>query len=222
MLSPYRWRLGPCIIMRAITLVCRPVSRFSPSSEPITLVISESVAPEKMDEYEIWATGINQAVRRAEGFIGVEVLRPRDNAYSDYVVIVRFDSYDHLRRWVTSPLYKQWIEKSQDLIARRSLRHMTTGMDIWFGDPVNVSNPSPASPPYYKKVILGVLAVYPLIVLSNYLIRPFLEPLPPPLALLISVVFVSALLTYPVMPAITYVLDFWLYPNPSKKRGDRQ
>ena len=208
--------------MRAITLVCRPVSRFPPSSEPITLVISERIDPEKMDEYETWATGINQAVQLAEGFIGVEVLRPRDNAYADYVVIVRFDSYDHLRRWVTSPLYKQWIEKSQGLIARRSLRHMTTGMDIWFGDPASSSNPCPSSPPYYKKVILGVLAVYPLIVLSNRLISPFLEPLPPFLSLLVSVIFVSALLTYPVMPAITSVLNFWLYPSSSKRRSDRQ
>ncbi len=184
-----------------------------PASEPVTLVISEAVEPDRLDDYEAWTTGINNAAQQAEGFLGVEVLHPRDNEYAEYVVIVRFDSYAHLRRWVTSPTYQRWIEKSQGLISRRSLRHMTLGMEIWFSNPHASSEAS--QPPYYKKVVLGVLAVYPLILLANILLGSLLEPLPPRLGLLISVTFVSALLTYPVMPMLTKLLDFWLYPESS-------
>lgn len=186
-----------------------------PPSEPVTLVISEVVAPDRLDDYETWTTGINNAAQQAEGFLGVEVLHPRDNEYSEYVVIVRFDSYSHLRQWVTSSTYQRWIEKSQGLISRRSLRHMTLGMEIWFSKPRPSPATDPPQPPYYKKVVLGVLAVYPLILLANVILGSLLEPLPPRLGLLISVTFVSALLTYPVMPMLTKLLDFWLYPQSS-------
>lgn len=191
------------------------MTQLNTCSEPVTLVISEVVDPDRIDDYETWTRGINQAARQFEGFIAVEVLRPRDNAYSEYVVIVRFDSYDHLRRWVTSSLYQQWIEKSRGLISRRSLRHMTNGLEIWFSQPRSSRDLPTPQPPYYKKVILGVLAVYPLILLANALLGSFLDPLPSRLGLLISVTFVSALLTYPVMPFLTKILDFWLYPESS-------
>lgn len=193
------------------------MTQFHSCSEPVTLVISEVVDPDRIDDYEAWTQGINQAARQFEGFIAVEVLRPRDNAYSEYVVIVRFDSYDHLRRWVTSPLYQHWIEQSRGLISRRSLRQMTSGIDIWFARPHKLQEATVPQTPYYKKVILGVLAVYPLILLSNLLLSPILDPLPSKLGLLISVTFVSALLTYPVMPMLTKILDFWLYPASSSQ-----
>ncbi|NER82673.1 MAG: DUF1330 domain-containing protein [Leptolyngbya sp. SIO1D8] len=191
-----------------------PVVQAYLPSEPVTLVISEAIAPDKMDAYEAWTRGINQAAQRFDGFLAVEVLQPRDSAYSEYVVILRFASYDYLRRWVTSPTYQQWIRKSQDFICRRSLRHMTSGLEIWFAHPQSPSTKQLPEPPYYKKkVVLGVLAVYPLILLANGLLGDLLAPLPFHLELLISVIFVSALLTYPVMPLLTKMLDFWLYPK---------
>lgn len=190
------------------SLVAQPCS----FSEPVTVIISEVVDPDRLDDYEAWTRGINQDAQQFEGFLEVEVLRPRDNAYSEYVAIVRFDSYDHLRRWVTSSTYQYWIEQSRGLIARRSFRHMTSGLEIWFSPPRNTLVQQP-EPPYYKKVVLGVLAVYPLILLANALLGKWLEPLPARISLLISVTFVSALLTYPVMPLLTRILDVWLYPN---------
>lgn len=180
-------------------------------SEPVTLVISEIVAPNKLEDYEAWARGISLAAQQFEGFLGAEILRPRDNAYAEYVVIVRFVSYHHLRRWATSSIYQQWMAKSKGLVARRTLRHMTSGMEIWFSKPTDSSDSS--QPAYYKQVILGVLAVYPLILLSNALLGNILSPLPSLVSLLISVTFVSALLTYPVMPVLTKILSFWLYPT---------
>lgn len=189
------------------------MSQAHPPSEPVTLVISEIVPPDRIEAYEAWARGINQALRQVKGFMAVEVLRPRDNAYAEYVVIVRFDTYTNLRHWVNSPLYRHWIDQSRGLIVSRSVRHMTGGMEVWFSLPHHASSQPLLQPPYYKKVILGVLAVYPLILLANAVLGPFLAGLPPLLGLLISVTFVSALLTYPVMPWLTKALEFWLYPE---------
>lgn len=191
------------------------------SSSPITLVISELVEPDRIEDYEIWAKGINQVSRQVEGFLEVEVIRPRDHEYPEYVVIVKFESYACLRKWMASKTYHEWIEKSHGLIASRSLQELPSGMEIWFSLPRNAPY-KPPQPPYYKQVILGVLAVYPLILLANVVLGPFLKGLPFLLGLLISVTAVSALLTYPVMPGLTRLLGFWLYPSMTKRKTKRK
>lgn len=188
-------------------------------SGPITLVISEVVEPSKVTAYEAWTKGINHDARQFEGFLGVEVIRPRDHDHPEYVVIVKFESYDRLRSWLISPIYRDWMDRSYGLIAARSQQHLPNGLELWFTLPQARSggrDPLPP-PPYYKQVVLGVLAVYPLILLANALLGPLLGGLPPLLSLFISVIFVSALLTYPVMPWLSKGLEFWLYPKAGRR-----
>ncbi|MBD2179059.1 antibiotic biosynthesis monooxygenase [Pseudanabaena sp. FACHB-1998] len=193
------------------------MEQFGQHSDPITLVISEVVEPNLIEEYEDWTKGINQSAQQFAGFIGVEIIRPRDHQYPEYVVIVKFDNYDHCKTWLTSSVYQQWMRRSKEFIARRSLQHQSSGLELWFTLPQN-SLPAPPQPAYYKQVIVGVIAVYPLILLANLVVAPFLQGLPPLISLLISVIFVSTLLTYPVMPYLTKILNFWLYPTPKRKR----
>ena len=189
---------------------------FGQQSDPITLVISEVVEPNLIEEYEAWTKGINYSAQQFEGFIGVEVIRPRDHQYPEYVVIVKFDNYAHCKNWLASPVYQQWMQRSQEFISRRSQQHQPNGLELWFTLPKSKIG-TPKEPPYYKQVIIGVITVYPLILLANLILTPFLQGLPALLGLLISVIFVSALLTYPVMPYLTQILGFWLYPSSSKR-----
>ncbi|MGC8711395.1 MAG: antibiotic biosynthesis monooxygenase [Leptodesmis sp.] len=182
-----------------------------PYSGPITLVISEIVEPDRIQEYEAWTRGINQAAQQFAGFLGVETIRPRDRNHPEYVVIVRFDNYDHFRIWSKSSAYRDWMERSHHLVTARTRQQLPSGIEMWFSLPQN-SLPTSQHPTYYKKVILGVLAVYPLILLSNALLGPLTATWHPLLGLFISCIFVSALLTYPVMPWLTKLLNFWLYP----------
>jgi antibiotic biosynthesis monooxygenase (ABM) superfamily enzyme len=192
-----------------------------PNSDPITLVISEIVEPHRILEYEAWTQGINQAVQQFEGCLGVETIRPRDHNHPEYVVIVRFDNYEHFRTWAKSSTYQEWMARSQDLVQARSRQQRPSGMEVWFNLPEN-RFPNSAHPTYYKKVILGVLAVYPLILLSNAVLGPHTAALHPLLAILISCLFVSALLTYPVMPWLSKVLEAWLYPSAKRSRQRRR
>jgi uncharacterized protein len=190
-----------------------------PAAGPITLVISEVVKPSQATAYEAWTKGINRDAQKFEGYLGIDVIRPRDHHHPEYVVIVKFDTYDHLRTWLASPTYRAWMEQSYQLIAARSQQHLPNGLELWFTLPkqqTGLQSPLP-HPPYYKQVVVGVLAVYPLILLANGLLGPLLAGLPPLLALFISVIFVSALLTYPVMSWLSKGLAFWLYPR--KPRG---
>lgn len=183
---------------------------------PVTLVIAEIVKADRIADYEAWSKGINGAARDAPGFLGVDVIRPRDSDYPEYVVIVKFASYDHLRQWMQSPTYQAWVERSRPLIADRILQDQPHGLELWFNLRRDRPYNNTPQPPYYKKVLLGVVAVYPLILLAGQVIDPLFGFLPPRLGLLISVTFVSALMAYPVMPWLTAWCDRWLYPPSSK------
>ncbi|MBC7971757.1 MAG: antibiotic biosynthesis monooxygenase [Verrucomicrobia bacterium] len=195
------------------------MENFDRPADPITLVISEVVKPSHIQAYEAWSQGFNQAAQHVEGCLGVNVIRPRDHDYPEYVVIVKFDSYAHLRQWRNSLTFQQWVDQGRDLVVDRSQQQLS-GMEMWFTLPSNAVHKL-TQPAYYKKVVLGVLAVYPLILLADVLLGKFLKPLPPLIGLLISVTFVSALLTYPVMPWLTRLLGFWLYPASSRRSPQR-
>lgn len=66
----------------------------------------------------------------------------------------------------------------------------------------------------FEELLISIL--YTLAKYNNVLLNPVLKQLPALLGLLISVTFVSALLTYPIMPWLTKLPGFWLYPSFSK------
>ncbi|MEH6348334.1 MAG: antibiotic biosynthesis monooxygenase [Bermanella sp.] len=182
--------------------------------EPVTLVISKIVKPNKNDAYEAWAQGINKVIKRFDGFIGVDVIRPRDNSHNEYVVIIRFDNIDALTKWQTSPICRSWLSNAQDLIETQSKYQKSDDLELWFTLPgQDLDLAAPSNPPYYKKVVVGILSVYPLIMLSNIFIAPYTSELPYLLRVLLSVVVISSLMSYPMIPWISKLLGFWLYPK---------
>jgi hypothetical protein len=186
------------------------------SFQSVSIVISEVVQSGRIEEYEEWVNGINTAAKEFDGFIGVDVIRPRDPHFPEYVAIVRFNSLQNLEGWRKSSTCLVWLEKSKDFIAREVHFPQSKGVEMWFSLPPN-SPAFPPQPPYHKLVIVGTLGVYPLILLVDALLSPFLLIFPPFLRVFISVVVVSMLVTYPVMPLLTHLLRFWLYPSSPEK-----
>ncbi len=182
--------------------------------EPVTLVISKVVKPNKNDAYEVWAKGINKVIKRFDGFIGVDVIRPRDHSHNEYVVIIRFDNIDALNKWQASAICRSWLSNAQDLIETQSKYQKSDDLEFWFTLPdQNVDLATPQNPPYYKKVVVGILSVYPLIMLSNIFVAPYTTELPYLLRVLVSVIVISSLMSYPMIPWISKLLGFWLYPS---------
>lgn len=184
-------------------------------SDPITLVISEVVKPNRIQEYEDWQKGINQVIAGFDGFLGVNVIRRGGHTHPEYVTIVRFDTYDRLKQWQDSSVCQEWVAKSRELIVGEVHLQQAGGLELWFTLPAHAPQ-RPPKPAYYKMVIVSTLVVYPLILIINALLGPLLNRLPFLLGLLISVIILSGLMTYPVMPWVTRTLGFWLYPSSAK------
>jgi hypothetical protein len=182
---------------------------------PITMVISEVARLDRLQEYEAWAEDLIREVKTFEGFNGLDVIRPSDHAHPEYVIIIIFDEYDHLKLWQESEIYDELMTRSQGLIVGEAQVQKASGMELWFTLP-DESRFMP-KPAYYKMVAISTIGVFSLVLLIDLILGPLLEDLPYLLGLLISVLAVSVFMTYPVMPFLTHWLNSWLYPTANKK-----
>ncbi len=187
-------------------------SQGSRPAEPITVMITDHIKPEKVAAFERWLIGINTARRDFPGFLSVDVIRPEDLADPQYVVLVRFDRYDRFKAWQQSEAAALWLAQLDDFVQREPDFQYASGLELWFTRPQQER--SVGKPPWWKQVTVSVLAVYPLILCLNWVLVPLLGDLPRPVATLIVVLILSGLLANPVMPFVTRLFQPWLYPRP--------
>jgi antibiotic biosynthesis monooxygenase (ABM) superfamily enzyme len=180
-------------------------------NEPVTTMFTELVKPDKTDEFEAWSTGIHGDIKQFPGFLGVDVIRPDESNHPEYITLVKFDNCENLMRWKESPNLAKWLEKLLNLLISDSHAQECAGLDLWFDRP-NIPQKL-KEPPFWKQVAIGVICVYPLIMLLRWALEPVTGGLPGSIALLLNEVILSALLTYPVMPWVTRLLRPWLYPK---------
>jgi len=180
-------------------------------NDPVTSMFLDRVKPDKIDEYEAWSKRFNGSLKKLPGFMGVDVIRPEDGSEPDYMTLVRFDSCHNLKRWKESPSLATSLENLPKLLVGESLKQECTGLELWFDRPK--STKTVKEPPFWKQVVIGVICVYPLVLMLNLVLGPFTAEYPREIAMLVNVVVLSSLLTYPVMPWMTRLLRAWLYPT---------
>ena len=89
----------------------------------VTVVVAHRVRPEHEAEYLQWAASINNACRAFPGFAGIELVRPVPGVQNDYVVIYRFDSYQHLDDWLNSEVRRAFLAQGQSFFDGEERRH---------------------------------------------------------------------------------------------------
>lgn len=175
---------------------------------PVTAVITHIVRNGRKQGYEEWFHGIAAAAQKFQGHQGVSTICPQDFSHPEYVVILKFDQYRHLKIWLESEVRKEWIERLQPLIEKPENIQTLTGLETWF------ALPNQKTPPLrYKMALLTWLGVFVVITVVSSLLAPILTQLPPILAQLITTGLVVFILAYLVMPHLTKLFKGWLYPK---------
>ncbi len=180
-------------------------------NEPVTIMFADRVKPDKTDEYEAWSTGINRETKQFPGFLSVDVIRPKESSHPEYITLVKFDNTENLRRWKESSNLAKWLETLPNLLIGETRPQESVGLELWFDRP-NIPQ-RPKEPPFWKQVVIGIVCVYPLVLVLSWALGPVTGGFPWGIALLLNVVILSALLTYPVLPWVTRLLRPWLYPK---------
>ncbi|MEI6209872.1 MAG: antibiotic biosynthesis monooxygenase [Desulfuromonadales bacterium] len=172
---------------------------------PLTVAATWKVKPGKESEFEEWHRGISASATAFPGHLGVSVMRP-GNSSGEYVVIFKFDTYEHLASWQESEVRRKWLQKAIQFKSEETRYQTGYGIEFWFTSPRE-----PVPPPRWKMAVVTMLAIYPVVNLMNIVLKPVIGGLSPWVGGLIATPVTILLMTYMVMPGMTRLLSRWLF-----------
>lgn len=174
----------------------------------VTVTVSRCVKPGMESDYEAWVHNISKTASSFKGYLGTNVLRPNKTGNNQYVIIYRFDNYEHAQAWEDSPQRKQWIDQVESLVTGEGQRKKVTGFEFWFDLP---SVPAAAHAPKHKMAIIMIVVVYTLVLSLSTLLSPIIGEFAFWQKLLVIIPTQVLLMTYIVMPKVTAWLKGWIY-----------
>lgn len=185
------------------------------ASETTALIIEHTVKKGHEQRYEKWLREILAAVAVSSGYLGREIFPPSGTG-KPYTSIVRFNSDQDLQLWLDSSERRQFVEQIQDVFEDGDRTQIKAGIDVWF-----TPDDAPNKPKAYKQFLLSAAAIYPISLILSRLLLPVYEAVPlfehPLVKGLMTTLITVGLMTYVVMPRLTYWLRGWLYGT-SKRR----
>jgi len=189
----------------------------SHSELPITVVISRRVKPGCETEFEAFLIGVTTACATFPGYLGSTIFRPVDADDPEYRVIFKFDRLNNLRRWETSAERQHWFAQAEALTEAPPTIQVLTGLETWFTLPGKATI---TPPPRYKMALVSWLAVFPLITAISTVLNNQLSHLSMVLRVLVVTAIAVPTMTYLLMPQMTRLFAWWLYPPVPEPEAD--
>ncbi len=181
------------------------------NNDPITLVFTWKVKKGKEKQFEKWAHKTTQAAAQFEGHLGANWIKPAANG-KHYTVIYKFDTIEHFSAWEDSSVRQKLLEKVSFYTEQDKPKKVEqlTGLETWFTLPGSITI---KPPPRWKMVIATALGIYPLGLIFQAFVAPYLHLVPLWVRPIILSAILTPLMTYVVMPFVTGQLRPWLYPT---------
>jgi hypothetical protein len=114
-----------------------------------------------------------------------------------------------MRAWTESDERRVWLDRVKPLVLDEFKETVLTGLERWFTLP---TKPGLAPPPAYKMAIVTAAVVYPLSLGLSTLLARWLAAVPAPARSLVGCIVMITLMTWVIMPRVTRLLRFWLFP----------
>lgn len=178
----------------------------TPDRRQVTAVFTWAVTPGREQDFEAWLRDTDAVAEKFPGQEGVTWLRPNGSEHRYYAVL-RFRDSDSLRGWIESPQRAEQARKVQGIAVEANPRLTTTGLEAWFNLPGRTVRP----PSRWRMSAITLIAVYPPVLLFEYLTHNHWHTWPLPVRTLILPVILSPLLTYAIMPFLSRVFRRFLY-----------
>ncbi len=178
------------------------------SDTPITVVIHRIVRKGHEADFEQWIRDVGKVVQDFPGLLGTNIITPSDPASREYIIIFRFDSYDHLLFWERSAERRAWLAVAQPWIEGEVKVRKISGLEYWFSVP---EKPGTPPPPRWKMVAITWLALFPVVLVLPPLLLTLIGTLPYPMPPFFVTGAMVLTMTYLVMPLMTRLFRRWLY-----------
>lgn len=182
-----------------------------------SVVITHDIQKGKESEYEDWIAEITTMCQRIEGNIDLHIIRPVPSMTNTYTNIIRFHSIEKLKHWMESDVRKNFIQKAQPFFSKDDWYFIKTGLDFLFIE----ENKNQEAPVRWKQFLITWSAIFPLSIVSPFIILPILKQLNFPDNSLVNSFFVSGILVlimvYLLMPPYTRLVKGWLHSENRKR-----
>ena len=189
------------------------VKETEPDAGVIEVIVTK-VKAGKEAAYREWETKIQQAQSKFPGYCGSYIQPPLAGELG-WTTLMRFDTAEHLNKWLKSPERAALLSEVEPLIDYAHLQRMETSFPGWFPTDPKTGQ----GPPNWKAAMLVLLGLFPIVMLESLFLSPRLATLNFSLALFIGNTISVALTTWLTMPVFIKALDWWLFPKPDAPKS---
>lgn len=183
-----------------------PVNR---APDGLTVVVHRRIKPGREAVFEEAMRDFVQFALGCPGHRGISILRPPATG-RDYTVVHQFTDESSRRDFKATPEYQQWLTKLAELTEGDARIQELSGLEGWFTLPDQWGL---AKPPKYKMALATFLGVFPVALLLNVILGPYIRHWPLVLSGALFNACVVLMLTWIVMPLVTRALHRWLFPH---------
>eukprot|EP00730_Choanoeca_flexa_P008356 TRINITY_DN12478_c3_g2_i1.p1 TRINITY_DN12478_c3_g2~~TRINITY_DN12478_c3_g2_i1.p1 ORF type:complete len:396 (+),score=56.49 TRINITY_DN12478_c3_g2_i1:35-1222(+) len=208
--------------------------------QPVTVVITRRIRPGAEDAYRDWCVRITDEARRYPGHLGTSLIlpSPKDDRW---IVLYRFDSFDHIEAWHASSERAALIDelKRNNIVLdgdQEDVQTQTGWASFFTPGEKQVSGAPGGPPPKYRTAVVVFIAVWIAVSLLSFensdksvrslnpTLRDALElPAHPeriPLSVFISNFAAIPIIFFILVPIIAHFLKPWLrMPGPSPPKN---
>ena len=176
-------------------------------AHPAIRVVTDHVANQKQSQYEKHVGELHKMLKQQPGFLSVDTVRHEEGHQTEYTVLLRFADSGSATAWKSEPKIRAKLDEVHALTGGPAKIVEAAGLEMWVD---HEPGEEALMPPFWKRVLLSVLAVYPSIMLLMEILDPLIGALPQAVQVLVLVIVLSAFLTWPIMPALSHLLGPWL------------
>jgi len=182
---------------------------------PVTVSVTRHVDPSRSTEMLAWVRAGTSMAEEFDGFLGSGWVRPSEDS-AEWHMLYRFADAESLAAWEASPQRAWWLEAAQGGVEATRVEKRT-GIEGWFDEPHAVeaqtlgSAAASAAPPRWKQAVTIFLVFFPLSLLSNWLVAHTIADWPLVPRVLVTIVVMTPLMTYLLLPWITRRMAWWLH-----------
>ncbi|WP_114285943.1 antibiotic biosynthesis monooxygenase [Candidatus Halocynthiibacter alkanivorans] len=176
-------------------------------SDPVTLAVTDHVPLAEKSRYEALVEELHQLFQAQQGFLSVDIVRHNRPHQVEYTVLSRWSDQAAATQWQQDTAIERKLAEIKTVTGGTAQIVEATGLGMWVD---HAQGLAPKLPPVWKRVAMSVVAVYPMLMLLMGLSAPIIGGLPQPIQVLVIVIVLSALLTWPIMPWLEKVLRPWL------------
>ncbi len=178
----------------------------------VSALISSRVAPGLERDFLAWQRTVAAAESRFDGFVGHGALHLVPGVQEDWVVLLSFDSDEHLDAWLASPERTALLADGERFTQQLRLVRSAYGFGFWSGQ-----EPTAAPDPVFKSNLLVLLMLYPVVFAWGYFIADPLfaaHGVPFWLSLFIGNLVSTQLLGWLLVPWAFRRFKWWMRPGP--------